>query len=79
MHKVTKEDALLYHSGGRRGKIEVIPTKAYCSQFDLSLAYTPGVAYPCLEIEKTPEDVYKKSLDKRLSDHIRKVGNCNEI
>jgi len=58
MQKITKEDALLYHSRGRHGKIEVIPTKPYCTQFDLSLAYTPGVAYPCLEIEKTPEDVY---------------------
>ena len=58
MQKVTKEDALLYHSRGRHGKIEVIPTKPYCSQFDLSLAYTPGVAYPCLEIEKNPEDVF---------------------
>jgi malate dehydrogenase (oxaloacetate-decarboxylating)(NADP+) len=58
MRKVTKEDALLYHSRGRHGKIEVIPTKPYCTQFDLSLAYTPGVAYPCLEIEKSPEDVY---------------------
>jgi malate dehydrogenase (oxaloacetate-decarboxylating)(NADP+) len=58
MVKVTKEDALLYHSRGRHGKIEVIPTKPYCTQFDLSLAYTPGVAYPCLEIEKSPEDVY---------------------
>jgi malate dehydrogenase (oxaloacetate-decarboxylating)(NADP+) len=58
MHKVTKEDALIYHSRGRHGKVEVIPTKPYDTQFDLSLAYTPGVAYPCLEIEKTPEDVY---------------------
>jgi malate dehydrogenase (oxaloacetate-decarboxylating)(NADP+) len=58
MPKVTKEDALLYHSRGRHGKIEVIPTKPYCTQFDLSLAYTPGVAYPCLEIEKSPDDVY---------------------
>jgi malate dehydrogenase (oxaloacetate-decarboxylating)(NADP+) len=58
MTKVTKEDALLYHSRGRHGKIEVIPTKPYCTQFDLSLAYTPGVAYPCLEIEKNPEDAY---------------------
>jgi malate dehydrogenase (oxaloacetate-decarboxylating)(NADP+) len=58
MHKITKEDALLYHSRGRHGKIEVIPTKPYCTQFDLSLAYTPGVAFPCLEIEKSPEDVY---------------------
>ena len=58
MHKVTKEDALIYHSRGRHGKIEVIPTKPYDNQFDLSLAYTPGVAYPCLEIEKAPENVY---------------------
>jgi malate dehydrogenase (oxaloacetate-decarboxylating)(NADP+) len=58
MLKVTKEDALLYHSRGRHGKIEVIPTKPYCTQYDLSLAYTPGVAYPCLEIEKNPESAY---------------------
>jgi malate dehydrogenase (oxaloacetate-decarboxylating)(NADP+) len=58
MHKVTKEDALIYHSRGRHGKIEVIPTKPYDTQFDLSLAYTPGVAYPCLEIEKAPENAY---------------------
>ena len=58
MPKVTKEDALLYHSRGRHGKVEVIPTKPYCTQFDLSLAYTPGVAYPCLEIQKNPEDAY---------------------
>lgn len=58
MPKATKEDALLYHSGGRKGKVEVIPTKPYCTQSDLSLAYTPGVAYPCLEIEKNPDDAY---------------------
>jgi malate dehydrogenase (oxaloacetate-decarboxylating)(NADP+) len=58
MHKVTKEDALIYHSRGRHGKIEVIPTKPYDNQFDLSLAYTPGVAFPCLEIAKTPESAY---------------------
>ena len=56
--KVTKEEALLYHSRKRKGKVEVIPTKPYRTQYDLSLAYTPGVAYPCLEIEKNPEDVY---------------------
>jgi malate dehydrogenase (oxaloacetate-decarboxylating)(NADP+) len=66
MAKVTKEDALLYHSRGRHGKIEVIPTKPYCTQFDLSLAYTPGVAYPCLEIEKNPEDVYKYTAKGNL-------------
>lgn len=58
MAKVTKEDALLYHSRGRHGKVEVIPTKPYATQFDLSLAYTPGVAWPCLEIQKNPEDAY---------------------
>lgn len=58
MAKVTKEDALLYHSRGRKGKVEVIPTKPYCTQFDLSMAYTPGVAFPCLEIEKNPDDAY---------------------
>jgi malate dehydrogenase (oxaloacetate-decarboxylating)(NADP+) len=66
MPKVTKEDALLYHSRGRHGKIEVIPTKPYSTQFDLSLAYTPGVAYPCLEIEKTPEDVYNYTAKGNL-------------
>ena len=66
MLKVTKEDALLYHSRGRHGKIEVIPTKPYSTQFDLSLAYTPGVAYPCLEIEKTPEDVYNYTAKGNL-------------
>jgi malate dehydrogenase (oxaloacetate-decarboxylating)(NADP+) len=59
MIKVTKEDALLYHSRGRHGKVEVIPTKPYSTQYDLSLAYTPGVAYPCLEIQKNPEDAYQ--------------------
>lgn len=52
MAKLTREDALLYHSQGRPGKIEVIPTKPYSSQRDLSLAYSPGVAEPCLEIEE---------------------------
>jgi malate dehydrogenase (oxaloacetate-decarboxylating)(NADP+) len=66
MQKVTKEDALLYHSRGRHGKIEVIPTKPYDNQYDISLAYTPGVAYPCLEIEKNPEDVYKYTAKGNL-------------
>jgi malate dehydrogenase (oxaloacetate-decarboxylating)(NADP+) len=66
MSKVTKEDALLYHSRGRHGKVEVIPTKPYNSQFDLSLAYTPGVAFPCLEIEKNPEDVYNYTAKGNL-------------
>ena len=59
MVKITKEAALEYHSNGRPGKIEVKPTKPYRTQTDLSLAYSPGVAYPCLEIQQTPNDVYK--------------------
>jgi malate dehydrogenase (oxaloacetate-decarboxylating)(NADP+) len=66
MTKITREDALLYHSRGRKGKIEVIPTKPYCTQFDLSLAYTPGVAYPCLDIQKTPDDVYQYTAKGNL-------------
>jgi malate dehydrogenase (oxaloacetate-decarboxylating)(NADP+) len=66
MPKATKEDALLYHSRGRKGKVEVIPTKPYCTQFDLSLAYTPGVAYPCLEIEKNPDDAYQYTAKANL-------------
>lgn len=53
-----RDDALLYHSQGRPGKIEVIPTKPYSSQRDLSLAYSPGVAEPCLEIKKDPRKAY---------------------
>ena len=54
-----EEDALKYHESGRPGKIEVIPTKPYDTQDDLSLAYSPGVAYPCLKIEENPHDAYK--------------------
>ncbi len=59
MAKLTREDALLYHSQGKPGKIEVVPTKPYSSQRDLSLAYSPGVAEPCLEIEKDPNAAYE--------------------
>ncbi|MDD7725125.1 MAG: NADP-dependent malic enzyme [Bacteroidales bacterium] len=59
MPKINKEDALRYHAEGRPGKIEVIPTKPYSSQRDLSLAYSPGVAEPCLEIQKDPELAYE--------------------
>ena len=55
---ITKEEALEYHRMGRRGKIEVISTKPCRTQRDLALAYTPGVAQPCLEIEKNPDDAY---------------------
>ncbi|MBP7038544.1 MAG: NADP-dependent malic enzyme [Bacteroidales bacterium] len=66
MPKITREDALLYHSRGRHGKVEVIPTKPYCTQNDLSLAYTPGVAYPCLEIEKNPDEAYNYTAKGNL-------------
>ena len=58
MVKITKEAALLYHSQDKPGKIEVIPTKPYQTQRDLSLAYSPGVAEPCLEIQKNQETAY---------------------
>jgi malate dehydrogenase (oxaloacetate-decarboxylating)(NADP+) len=59
MAKITKEAALLYHSMGKPGKIEVVPTKPHSTQTDLSLAYSPGVAEPCLEIEKDPQKAYE--------------------
>ncbi len=59
MAKIRKQDALDYHSSGRPGKIEVVPTKPYSTPGDLSLAYSPGVAEPCLKIAENPDDVYK--------------------
>jgi malate dehydrogenase (oxaloacetate-decarboxylating)(NADP+) len=56
---ITKQEALDYHFQGRRGKVEVIPSKPCATQKDLSLAYTPGVAEPCREIARNPSDVYK--------------------
>jgi len=56
--KIRREDALAYHSGGRKGKIEVVPTKPCATARDLALAYTPGVAEPCLEIAKDPDLSY---------------------
>ncbi|MBE6287774.1 MAG: NADP-dependent malic enzyme [Mediterranea massiliensis] len=66
MVKITKEAALLYHSQGKPGKIEVVPTKPYSTQTDLSLAYSPGVAEPCLEIQKNPQDAYKYTAKGNL-------------
>src|SRR6187401_1998970 len=63
---IRKEDALEYHQKGRPGKIEVIPSKPTSSQRDLALAYSPGVAVPCLEIEKNPESVYKYTAKGNL-------------
>ena len=64
--KSKKEEALLYHSEGRPGKIEVIPTKPYSTQKDLSLAYSPGVAEPCLAIRENPDDAYKYTAKGNL-------------
>ena len=66
MTKITKEAALLYHSQGKPGKIEVVPTKPYSTQTDLALAYSPGVAEPCLEIQKNPLDAYKYTTKGNL-------------
>lgn len=63
---IRKEDALEYHEKGRPGKIEVIPTKETKTQRDLALAYSPGVAEPCLEIAAHPEDVYKYTAKGNL-------------
>jgi malate dehydrogenase (oxaloacetate-decarboxylating)(NADP+) len=63
---ITKAEALAYHSGGRPGKIEISPTKPCRTQRDLSMAYTPGVAQPCLEIEKQPGDAYKYTAKGNL-------------
>ena len=66
MASFTKSDALKYHEQGRPGKIEVIPTKPYSTQYDLSLAYSPGVAEPCLEIEKDPSAAGKYTAKNNL-------------
>ena len=64
--KNLKQDALDYHAQGRPGKIEIIPTKPYSSQRDLSLAYSPGVAEPCLKIAENTDDVYKYTAKGNL-------------
>ena len=63
---ITKQEALDYHEGARPGKVEVIATKPCRTQRDLSLAYTPGVAQPCLEIEKNPQDAYRYTAKGNL-------------
>lgn len=76
MIKVTKKAALEYHRLPRPGKIEVVPTKPYTSQLDLSLAYSPGVAYPCEEIKQHPEDVYDYTDKGNL---VGVVSNCTAV
>lgn len=66
MVNITGKKALTYHSSGRPGKIEVVPTKPYGTQVDLSLAYTPGVAEPCLEIQKNPSDAFRYTAKGNL-------------
>jgi len=66
MDKLFRQDAFNYHALGRPGKLEVIPTKPYSTQRDLSLAYSPGVADPCLAIAKNPDDVYKYTMKRNL-------------
>ena len=67
MHqKIRREDALDYHAKGRPGKLEVIPSKEYSTQRDLSLAYSPGVAEPCLAIEANPDDAFKYTAKGNL-------------
>ncbi len=76
MDKLFRKDAFNYHALGRPGKIEVIPTKPYSTQRDLSLAYTPGVADPCLAIKKHPEDVYKYTAKGNL---VAVISNCTAV
>ena len=64
--KIRVEDALQYHSSGRRGKIEVVPTKPCMTQRDLSLAYTPGVGEVCRVIDKNPDLVYEYTSKSNL-------------
>lgn len=66
MNNMDKKQALHYHAMGRPGKIEVVPTKPHSTQYDLSLAYSPGVAEPCLEIQKNPTDAYKYTAKSNL-------------
>ena len=63
---ISKKDALDYHSEGRAGKIEVVPTKPALTARDLSLAYTPGVAEPCREIYRHPDDVFRYTARSNL-------------
>ncbi|MCB0116608.1 MAG: NADP-dependent malic enzyme, partial [Caldilineaceae bacterium] len=62
----TKQDALDYHSSGRPGKLKIVPTKPMSTQRDLSLAYSPGVAIPVLEIAENPEDAFEYTAKGNL-------------
>ena len=71
--KIRKQEALDFHSAAPRGKIEVVPTKPLRSQHDLALAYSPGVAVPCLEIANNKQDVYKYTAKGNLVGVITNV------
>ncbi len=73
---VSKEEALRYHSEGRKGKIEVIATKPCFTSRELSMAYTPGVAEPCREIEKNPDDVFNYTAKGNL---VAVISNCTAV
>ncbi len=81
MKKITREEALAYHTGKRHGKLAVVATKPCLTQRDLSLAYTPGVAYPCLEIADNPELAYeytnKGNLVAVVSNGSAVLGLCD--
>ena len=66
MLKINKQDALNYHSQEPAGKLEVVPTKPMSTQLDLALAYSPGVAEPCMAIAANPDDVYKYTAKGNL-------------
>ena len=66
MRRMTPEEALEYHARGRKGKVEVVPSKPCRTQEDLSLAYSPGVAEPCLEIARDPDKVYEYTTKGNL-------------
>lgn len=76
MMKVTRQAALEYHKQPKPGKIETVPTKPHATQYDLALAYSPGVAYPCQEIEKDPSAVYDYTIKGNL---IGVVSNCTAV
>ena len=74
-----KEDALDYHSRGRKGKLEVVPTKPLVSQLDLSLAYSPGVAEPCLEIARDEDRSWEYTARANLVDHPGSVVSPDSV
>jgi len=76
MHNLLKQMALDYHHNPRPGKVETMPTKPYSTQEDLSLAYSPGVAYPCLEIKANPESVYDYTNKGNL---VAVISNCTAV